>query len=396
MRRPGRWTVNFASNLAGFEECFCPSMKRRSRKPSKSAQQWKSNLDEAYKAAVMVTQGETTGQIAVNIFGSKSTACLTRVSSLLKLAEREGLFSLAGQLDVKTAAKLQAWCDNPEMKLHVVKNDHLAYSGNVAVDEAMRADAVARKAAEVVAERIAKLLHKFRHHKNRRIVVANAGGYAVSRIVHFLASHRTVPEETNPRQLDFISLNSASMPTDYGRSANTLAVRMAEIYGGSHIALCPIWPQHIADQYQRAVSNIDLLICGAGSNQSILFTWLRQHAGVNLPDDAVGDICLIPISRDGHEVPLDETSRANLNARVDLQPSYSDLHSLAGRNGVIFVPMGFLSASAPDNPAGSSPEHSKLAVTRAILKHSLAHTCILGNSLAQALIESSEIPAPDA
>jgi len=337
---------------------------------------------------MMVTQGYTSNRIAVELFGSRSTACLNRVQALLKFAEQEGIFTLTGQLDEKTTNDLKIWCDNPDVDFYVVKNDQLAYSGNPAVDEALRADVVARKAAEVVAQRIAALLLK-RKRKPGRIVVANAGGFAVSRIVKFLASHRLVPDETDPRQLLFISLNSASMPTDYGRSANNLAVRMAEIYGGQHIAICPVWPDKDRRIYEDAVGNIDLLLCGAGSERSILFTWLQQNAGITLPKDAVGDICLIPISRDGHEVPLDEVSKANITKLMNQHPAYTDLHTLAGRNGIIFVPMGYrVNDLQGENSLGSSPEHSKIAVTRAILKHSLAHTCVMGNTLAQSLIKT--------
>ena len=362
-------------------------MKRNVNKTPKARKsKWQQNNFEAYQAAVMVTKGMSTGQIAAKLFGSKSNACLNRVGSLLKLAESAGVFTLAGQLDHETSSDLKLWCENPKMEFFVVKNDRMAYTGNPAVDEALGADAIARKAAEVVAQRIAELLILHRHHKNRVINIANAGGFAVSRIVHFLASHRLLPEETNARRLRFISLNSASMPTDYGRSANTLAVRMAEIYGGRHIALCSIFPPKTVQEYEEAVNNIDLLLCGAGSRKSLLFTWLQENADITVPANAVGDICLFPIDENGEEVAFKEPSLTNLRTRLNLHPTYSEIHTLAGNNKVIFVPMGYGSEDTGSDAAGSATEHSKLAVTRAILKNSLAHTCILGNTLARALI----------
>lgn len=339
----------------------------------------------------MVTKGMSTSQIAERLFDSKSTACINRVGTLLKLAASAGFFSLAGQMDVTTTKALKSWCGDDEMEFYVVKNDQLAYSGNAAVDEAEAGDAVARKAAEVVAQRIAKLLIVHREHPNRTITIANAGGYAVSRMVHFLASHRLVPEETNARSLRFISLNSASMPTDYGRSANLLAVRLGEIYGGRHIAVCPICPEDIGKEYAEAVNKIDLLICGAGSKNSLLFTWLQKHADICVPANAVGDMCLFPIDENGREVAFEEPSRTHLKNRLNLHPTYAAIQGLATHDGVIFVPMGCRNEDLDLTEAGGLPTHSKLAVTRAILKGGLAHTCILGNSLAQALMASGDL-----
>ena len=354
------------------------------RKTKRQSPVWRRNQEQACRAAEMVMEGYCAAQIAQEIFKSKNAKAINHVKPLLQLAEQSGFLCLTGREDHKLAADLRDWSGNPDLTCHVVKNDHLAYSGDPAVDEARRADAVARKAAEIVAGRIAALLLKYKNGK-RRIVIANAGGVAASRIVHFLGAHRLLPDETDPRQLLFISLNSASMPTDYGRSANVLAVRMAEIYGGEHIAVCPVCPARQRQIYDHAVHHIDLLVCGAGSDRGILFTWLRQHAGITLPPEAVGDICLIPISKSGHEVPLDADTREKADRLLNLKPTYSDLHALAGRNGIIFVPMGFRSPD-PQADAVSSPEHSKLAVTRAILKHSLTRTCILGATLARDLL----------
>ena len=349
---------------------------------------WHPNPDEAYKAAEMVTHGNCAAQIAQELFKSKTGRYLNRIKTLLQFAEKEGIFTLTGQTNLQLAESLKEWCNNPDMHFHVVNNHQIAYGGNPAVDEALRADAVARKAAEVVADKISVLMDKHKK-KKKTIVIANAGGFAVSRIVRFLASQKLVPEECDPRQLLFISLNSASMPTDYGRSANTLAVRMAEIYGGNHIALCPIWPKKVRDAYEEAVHNIDLLVCGAGSERGILFTWLKDHAGITLPAGAIGDMCLMPISKDGCEVPLDEKGRDNVAKFLNLHPTYTDLHALAGRDGVVFVPMGYRNDELqPDPAAGSRQRHSKHGVTRAILKHALARTCVLGTTLARDLLES--------
>jgi len=357
-------------------------MTTRHRKLRKPAPDWK-NMDLAYKAAVLVTQGKTTTYIAQKVFGSRSNTHINQVGELLQHAEAEGLFSLTSQVDKNLARDLRDWCKKDRMEFHVVKNDHLAYSGDAATDEAARSDAIARKAAEIVAERIAGLMKK---RKSGPIVIANAGGFAVSRIVHFLPAYRLISDEFDSRRLLFISLNSAALPTDYGRSANVLAVRMAQIYNARHIVLSRIWTDEMETQYRKAIDEIDLLICGAGSRQSMLYTWLQKYVGVQIPDEAVGDICLIPISRDGREVKLARASQDKLQHKLNVNLDYSTLQSLAGHNKVIFVPMGFRYSEAP-NVSLSTPEHSKLEVTWAVLKRSLTHTCILGNTLAQSLVK---------
>ena len=71
--------------------------------------------------------------------------------------------------------------------------------------------------------------------------------------------------------LQFISLNAARKADAYQISANFLAVRMSEIYGGNHIAVLPKAPKHIQKKYDEYLKKIDLLISSAGTRRGFLF-----------------------------------------------------------------------------------------------------------------------------
>lgn len=356
--------------------------------------QWQPTREDAYRAVALVTQGNCAGQIADTLYGTRGPTELARVRRLLEFASQRGILNLRPPTNEKLEEQLATQFQR-QVTFHVVNNDQAAYAENPKVDEAMRADAVCHQAAETLAARISRLLIEKRD-KKKRIVIANAGGLAVSRVVRFLAAQKILPEESDTSQLLFISLNSASMPTDYVRSANTLAVRMAEIYGGSHIAICPVWPTESARLYAQAVRDIDVLICGAGSKHSLLFTWLKHHAKIALPSAAVGDICLIPISEQGHEVPIHRKAPARIRRILHPHPSYSELQTLAASDRIILVAMGYETDDTRREPNREPRQtHSKLTVTRAILNHSLARTCVLGATLARNLLEPREpVPAP--
>ncbi len=357
---------------------------------------WRPNRESAYLAVQLVMQGNGAAQVAQELFAAHGPKQLGRVASLLTFAREKGLFSLNpprnDDLQIQLTERFRK-----EVTFLVVNNDYAAYVDAPRVDEDMHANAVCHQAAILIAQRIQELLLTNRASR-RPIVIANAGGRAASRVVRFLASQKLMPDECDPRRLLFISLNSASMPSDYGRSANVLAVRMAEIYGGRHIALSPIWPDEVKKDYDLAVRNIDLLVCGAGSGNGILFTWLKDHAGIKLPAGAIGDICLIPISAEGDEVPLERQAPRRIRENLDPHPNYNDLKILAARDGVIFIPTGNQHDDGRPNPKAEPRHvHSKLAVTLAILNHSLTRTCVLGSTLARdILVATDPAPAPTA
>ena len=354
---------------------------------NQNAEPWHATREQAYQAAILVTRGKCAGQIADVLFGDRQPVSLKRVARLLEYAQESGVMSLHCSRYERLEKQLTEQFGQ-RFTFRVVNNDHVIQEDNGVVDEEYRSDALCKEAAQVVAERIEKLLKEKGPHR-KSIVIAIAGGVAASKTARFLAAHKTVPEEADTRKLLFISLNSASMPTSYGLSANTLAVRMAEVYRARHIALAPICPDDVGAEYKRAVQNIDLLICGVGTKHGILFQWLEKHVHIELPKGAIGDICLIPVSATGEELVLQGNGPQLARKILHPNPSYADLQALGARDGVILIPVGYQTDDkSREERVGQGTLHSKLEMTRAILRRDLAHTCVLGATLAQDLIDN--------
>ncbi len=352
-------------------------------------ERWHPTREAAYAAVIQVCQGKCAAQIAQALFGNREPGSLMRVERLLQYAAKMGVLTVRSTTNDPLQQELTARFGPPH-SFHVINNDQVVAHETRQAEEAFRADMISRHAAEVVAERLARLLLE-KGPRKAPLVIANAGGISVSGVVRHLAAHKRIPETANPAKLLFVSLNAASMPTNYGYSANALAVQMAEIYGGRHIALSRIWPARVKAEYDKASHDIDLLICGAGAHNGLLFTWLRSEAHIQLPDQAVGDICLIPLSAEGEALSLGMNGPDHVRKILAPSPTFAELKALASRDGVILVVCGY---QADDPPADSSQPtsgplpHPKLAVTRAILKGGLAYTTILGADLARDLVNS--------
>lgn len=247
------------------------------------------------------------------------------------------------------------------------------------------AEPVYREAARLVADRIHELLGA-----QERVVVANAGGWGLSRLAEYLPAVALNFENANSRLL-FVALNALGGASNYQLSANYVAVRMASIYGGQHRAV--VHPPHVDARYRALIDGVDLLLCGAGSSRAFLNQWLVNERGgkarrgtqpaVALPTGAIGDVCLIPIDEAGTEVPLPPVMGKRVREAICPMPSYAALRRLAMRNKVMLV-----AASPAVNGASADPmAHLKLPVVRAVLRAPLARWCVMGTSLARQLLE---------
>lgn len=301
--------------------------------PATPDENWRVTEGAAYRVVEMMRQGHSATTIATNLYGHHDPKHLLRIQSLIQYAFKHKLLIFNPPINDDLQVKLAERFDG-QIKFHVVNNDHIAHMEDPATEEVFRADVVCREAAKIVARRIETLLLD---KSKENIVVANAGGLAVSRVVRLLDEEKLIPDEAATRRLLFISLNSASIPTDYGYSANTLAVRMAQIFAGRHIALCPVWPDRVSKDYEKAISRIDLLVCGAGSQHGMLFNWLNDNAAISLPAGAVGDIALIPISADGKPLPLARPVANRVAKILNPHPAYEDLQTLASQDRIIYV-----------------------------------------------------------
>ena len=354
---------------------------------------WNANDDQAYLAAELAFQGLCAAKIAREVFGHSTAADIQRIPLLLHHAAKRKWLVFNPPVDGDAEKKLAARFHG-HIKFHVVNNDQVAQGHALKREEEFRGDAIGRIAAEIVADRIYGLLSD-RTRGDDDIVIANAGGVAVRRVLKFLEICKRIPEKSKPSRLLFISLNAAAMPADFGCCANVLAVRAADIYGGRHLALSPIWPNEERDVYKYAVSHIDLLLCGAGARSGLLFHWLQNHVDITLPPKAVGDICLVPINAEGRPVSLEKKVPQRVEEILRPHPTYDELQSLASLDKIVYVAMGYENDDRRRDPdADPKPVHSKLEVTRAILHRTLTKTCILGTTLADDILDEKKSSRP--
>ena len=340
----------------------------------------KENL--AYEVARLVCQrGWTANTIAKNLFEDEyeskegKSRAIMRVKRALQLAIRRGILRL-----------------NPptheELRERLKERYHWINQFSVVHDEpdpfAPADDSpVFLVAARVISEEIQRLV-TVKQGKGD-IVIANAGGLTLSGIIRHLPTEAVIPEEAH--RLRFVSLNGACRAENFEISANFLAVRMAEIYGGTHIASLPHAPKRIDEEYEQALKNIDLLISSAGTRNSFLFLWHRagyEQDGENLiPETAVGDITFIPVEEQGNKVGLSRDFQEHVESELRPRPHYEDLLSLAHKGKVLVVcaslPRGLWEPGADYGP------DAKARITKAILERGLASRCILGTSVAHGL-----------
>lgn len=299
----------------------------------------------------------------------KSRAIM-RVKHLARRATRAGMLRLDRPVDERLARDLRAHRIFGDVTFHVA--DDRGNGGSLG-----RSEPVYREAARVLAAKIEKLLLE----KAGPIVIANAGGPTLSRVVEHLpdlASEWAVAA----RRLQFVSLNAARDADAYHLSANFIAVRMSQVLGGSHIASLRIMPTSVASRYADALAGVDLVLCGVGTRKGFLSRWLKGVFDRELlPPHVVGDICLLPIDKNGQAVVLRRPPAAMQRVNEELRPamSHSALVSLAQADKVLAV------AAYPDAYSAAA---SKVSAVRAMLGRPLAKTCVLGRSLAQSLLAS--------
>lgn len=332
-------------------------------------------------ARLIVQDGMSAGKVARHFYPTEyqskrgQSRALMRVKRALHHAVRLGILKLYPLPHEDLANRLK-------------DRYHWVQSFTVVHDEAMpRAPFDQTSVFLAAARKIAQEIHVLasRLKKKESIVIANAGGFTLSCVVNFLATEAIIPEE--PRRLKFVSLNAARKADAYHISANFLAVRMSQIYGGEHIAVLPRAPDRIRREYDDAMGDIDLLISSAGTRRGFLFLWHDEVFGDDheIPPEVIGDLAFIPINERGARVELPFSFRKHVEEDLQPRPRHDELLSLASKGKVIVVCGLF-----PEQDTEPSPEESPAArgrVTRAILQGCLASKCILGSSVARKVLE---------
>ena len=234
------------------------------------------------------------------------------------------------------------------------------------------------KGAEKICELVVRILDETRS-SGADVTVANAGGHTVSETIKCL--HRiapSIPPEDRTR-LVFLSLNSAGRRESFDKSANFLAVRLAEIFGARHLAVLPPSDPGIEQEYTQRVENIHILICGAGSRHGMLAVHIREQH-LDLPASVVGDFGFIALDANGRPVQSADLQKAAV--ALSAQPDYAEVLRIA-RDPARYVLVLL---------CGEDPQ-SKVDISHAILKAGLATHCVIGLSIAEPLIKKfGEVP----
>ena len=212
-----------------------------------------------------------------------------------------------------------------------------------------------------------------------RVVVGVAGGYTVSQMVRFARSMAPQLDADDCKRLMFISLHAAVLRRRFHESANFLAVRLAEIFGGEHFAVL----EHVGqgkrsqeeeNEYSEYVKKMNVLIAGLGSPKSLVGRH-AEESNITLPAEMVGDLAYIPLDVNGRWV--EDSKLKTALSRVRPQPSYAELIGLKLRGMDVIMIVGVF-AHGMD---------SKLRITRAVLRAGLASICVMGHSFASRLVE---------
>ncbi len=231
-------------------------------------------------------------------------------------------------------------------------------------------DAVHIAASDELADKIEKLWNT----DKKTIVIANAGGHAVSETVRYLhQKHRPVLNAAVEKRLVFISLNSAGRARKFQQSSNYLAVRLAEIYEGDHITMLgPTDTNTVTDkEYKHLIENIDLLLCGAGGPDSLLAECAKEE-GISLPSEMLGDLAFIPLDANGRRVH-EPRLQAIIEKKLHTAPAYDEILRITTHppRAVMVVLSGA----------------SKREIASALLRGGLASHLVLDLRLAQYLVD---------
>lgn len=216
-----------------------------------------------------------------------------------------------------------------------------------------------------------------------KIIIANAGGRVLSSAVAVMQRRPPlVDEEEDPTRgsnLLFVALSDAYVHRRFERSPSFIAVTMAELCGAQHVALPRAMTDEFKKEHERLVRNASLIICGAGTTRGKHFGVPMQvfrEMGIPVPSDAVGDLAINFLDRNGHQVALDPAAKKVLD---EINPTFSIelLRGILEDRGkrVILV----LDAIEPAD---------KLEISRAILEQRLATDVVLGTRLAGLILRS--------
>lgn len=337
---------------------------------------------DAHRAAELLVQlGLSTGGVAKIMYPAEynspkkeiKSRAIMRVKHLLHRAVHRGIVVVNAPANKELAGRLRALPEFRDVTFEIVAD-------NGDFPPLDPAEPVYREAASLVAKKIDGLMTN----KRGEVVIANAGGPALSRLTEFLPAVATHHQQSS--RLRFISLNAARHPEHYDLSANFIAVRMAAIFGGRHVASLRRSFDSNREDYKRLVEAVDLVICGAGSKEGFLSRWLYEvYEQAALPPSVIGDICLTPIDELGNKVSWPRELGRRIDEDLRPRPSFDALKQLARQDKILVV---FAHPRSIDGSVAetSGPPSSKIEIATAILRQPLTRWCVLGTSLAEQIL----------
>jgi DNA-binding transcriptional regulator LsrR (DeoR family) len=299
--------------------------------------------------------GLTANSIAARLGGP---GMIMQVKRALAKAVREGILVLKPPITDEYAARLREQTRFKAVDYTVVRTDHFH-----------ELQAICAVTSELIGDKITALVKE--RPAPSEIIIANAGGRALSEAVRLLHKNPPLIGPYDGKRLTFLALNSAGRRRNFDQSSNFLAVRLAEIFGGHHIAILDHTDPTVEREYAGKVKNIDLLLCGAGGLDSLLIEHAREQQ-VPVPDHVVGDFAFIPLDSDGRTVETPGLHK--VLAKLSPHPDYSEILRIA-RDPTKAVLVVF------------SEHGSKLEIAQAVLTAGLVTHCVLSLSLANRLID---------
>jgi hypothetical protein len=340
----------------------------------------------AYQVALYAWRdGLTANKIVRELNLPREPASYMQVKRALKRAQ-ERFLQIHPPLDEELQGKLHERVNRGRgraIQFYVV-DDTAEGSGSVHAKAAELALRITQEAVQKQAPRTEESADGRPHcAADGKVVICNAGGRSVTEMVKAL--RRTPPlldesDDTAVRlreRLLFVAGNVAYQPEMFERSANFLAVTMAQLFGAKHLALPRDLDEDFRHRHFHLVDSAALFICGAGTCEGEDLGLMSQYFrkwGWRLPPDAVGDLAFNLLNQHGDhvELPNDDSKRLmnELNPTLNLMM----LTHIAANNRVLLI----LDADKPEQ---------KTRIGVAVLKREYATDVVLGAKLARSILK---------
>ncbi|MBL8826951.1 MAG: hypothetical protein JNM18_08170 [Planctomycetaceae bacterium] len=242
--------------------------------------------------------------------------------------------------------------------------------------------AVPTRAANVIFELIESTVSKrVEQDPNGKlpVVIGNAGGQTVATTIKVMRRECPQWADYNDEKISlmrdrlrFVSGNAAYHANRFEESANYLSVSLAESFGSKHYALQVKPDRDNQSTYQLLIQQTAIFICGVGSiNGSSLTQFFADH-GVEVPDNAVGDIAFNWLKAEGKPIEHEGAIKAYMH-EVNPVMTADQLLITSGRARVVVVLDG-------DQPL------EKIAISTAVLRGTYVTDVVVGTRLARELL----------